>query len=284
MWSPSRPVWHVGLSVSRLVLARGKGLLSGKLTHWESIDLPEIPEMGSSNHPGNTPQWKPAVDALADRLASRKAEKPSLRVVLSGRFVRWQLLPWRNELTNGKEVAAYTSLRFLETFGKSAQDWHIVHSPQGPARPVPACAVDAALMEALQQLATSSGARLGLVTPYFSAAFDQWRGKLGSQPTWFGAVESDCLTLGLLNDNHWVSLQSQRISDDWQDILPVMMAQMGIATGFSDPTMPVYLVGESGGTRTSTTLKALRDQPVVWLKPSSADGHKVPGHRLALGV
>ncbi len=290
MWSLSRPVFHVGLSAQRLVLARASGLWSGKLTDWESIDLPGRSDgSGSSGTSGavNTPPWKPAVDALADCLARKKADKPSLRVVLSGRFVRWQLLPWRNELTHSNEVAAYTSLRFLETFGKSAQDWQMVHSPQGPARPAPACAVDAALMDALQQLNATTSARLDLVTPYFSAAFDQWRGKLRNKPTWFGAIESDCVTLGLLKDNHWVSLQSQRLSDDWREILPGMMAQMRIALGMADPSMPIYLVGEAGPATSPAPpakLNPQRDLQVVWLKPAAGSGHKVPGHRLALGV
>jgi hypothetical protein len=286
VWSPSRPVFHVGLSAQRLVVARASGLWAGKLTDWESIDLPDEPQTSGSSgavSTVNTAPWKPAVDALADCLARKKVAKPSLRVVLSGRFVRWQLLPWRNELTHGREVAAYTSLRFLETFGRTAQDWHMAHSPQGPARPVPACAVDAALMDALQQLGVSAGGRLALVTPYFSAAFDQWRGKLGRKPTWFGAIESDCVTLGLLKDNHWVSLQSQRINGDWRETLPGMMAQMGISVGLADPTMPIYLVGESAP-EGSGTVKTQCDLPVVWLKPTAAQGAKVPGHRLALGV
>ncbi len=280
MWSPSRPVWHVGLSAQRLVLARANGLWPGKLSGWESIDLPET-LLAAGPGAAVVPPWKPAVDALKERLTRGKTDKPALRVVLSGRFVRWQLLPWRNELTHSKEVGAYTSLRFLETFGKSAQDWHITHSLQGPARPVPACAVDAALMDTLQHLCASAGGRLTLVTPYFSAAFDQWRGKLGTKPTWFGAVESDCVTLGLLKDNRWVSLQSQRVSESWQDILPGMMAKMGIAAGLSDPTMTIYLVGESGP---AVVPEMQRNLPVVWLKPAAAQGHRVPGHRLALGV
>jgi hypothetical protein len=186
------------------------------------------------------------LDALAHWLAAHDAKKSTLHVVLSGRFVRWQLLPWRAELTQRSELATYATLRFREIFGKAADDWQILHSPQPPGKTVPTCAIDLALMQALRATCEAAGARLAVVTPYFASAFDHRRKALAGKTSWFGLIEADCLSLGLLQGGNWVALRSQRLDEDWRDVLPSMMVQMGIVANLADVQAPLYLVGEGG--------------------------------------
>lgn len=253
MWSLrslTAPTWHVDLSAQRLTLAR-----SAKSVAVETISLASG-AAGEVDAP-----WQAAVAALAQWLATTKQKKPTLHVVLSGRFVRWQLLPWQAELGHPDELAAYAALRFREAYGKVADDWQVLHAPQPPGETVPACAVDSELVVALRATCEKAGATLAVVTPSFAAAFDRWHSTLNKKAVWFGLIESDGVSLGLLRGGHWIALRSQRVEQNWRDALPGMMAQMGIAGGVTDAHVPLYLAGGTG------VDMPVADAAFTWLPP-----------------
>jgi len=237
VWSLRSPTWHVGMSTQRVTLSQRDGGLSSKKTVCDSIDC--MADAAGSH----SEVWRPAVTALSQWLTGKGIKNPKLNVMLSGRFVRWQLLPWQAGVSQPKELAAYASLRFHDTFGKAADDWQVMYSPQPPGLTVAACAVDAALIEALRSSCEVVGANLTTVSPYFAFEFDRRRDRFNKKAAWFGLIESDCLSLGLLQGGQWMGLRSQRMDADWRDALPGMMAQMGIAAGVSDESVPLYLTG-----------------------------------------
>lgn len=257
---------HVGLAAERLVLAEVSGAWRRRVTACDSLKGLEAPE---------AEPWRPAVAALAGRLGKQRGTGAALRVVLSGRMVRWQLLPWRPELANPREFAAYAALRFRETFGGVADAWRILPAPQPPGGAAPACAVDAGLLDALRGACEGAGLRLVEVTPYFASAFDHWRAVLGGKTAWFGLLESDCLSLGLLRGGRWAALRAQRLKKDWREELPGMMAQLGVCAGLGDAAAPLYLAG--GGDEPPAG-----GPPFVWLRPAARLG--AAGCRMALGV
>lgn len=251
---------HVGLSARSLQLAVRRRPWLAAASH----DLPLPPAQGEP--------WGPAVEALARLLAEERGTRRTLRVVLGGRFARWQLLPWRKELSRPGELAAYAQFRFREVYGQIAEGWRVLVAPQPPGCCVPACAVDAALLDALQA-AVPAPARLAAVVPYYAAAFDCWRGRLKNGSVWFGVAEEDCLTLGLLRASGWLGLRAQRLEGDWRETLPGLMAQIGIAAHV-DPATPLFMAGAA------MTAEQNAAAPFHWLAPASA--RAVP--RLALGV
>jgi hypothetical protein len=270
VWSPRVQTWHAGLSAQRLLLAKPAGVWPGRPAACHRIGCAPGVEGGEP--------WRPAVTALAQWLAENGGRKPALHIVLSGRFVRWQLLPWRAELSHPKELAAYASLRFRETFGKPAEDWQVLHSPQPPGMTVPACAVDAALLAALRSTCDTAGAGLVAVTPYFAAAFDRWRRVLGKKTLWFGLIEADCVSLGLLRNGHWLGLRSQRADADWREALPGMMAQLGVSAGLSEASPPLYLAG-SGEPPAPVAGLAF-----TWLQPKAQAQRAMADCRMAWGI
>lgn len=269
MWLPRVRTLHIGLSAQRLVFAEVGGAWPGKVSACHSSDYAE--EMHAE-------PWRPAVAELARLLAKKGGNQPTLRIVLSGRFVRWQLLPWRPEITQPKEVAAYASLRFRETFGKAAEDWQVLHAPQPPGKTVPACAVDAALLETLRSTCAGAGAHLAAVTPYFASAFDRWRGVFEGKTAWFGLIETDYLSLALLRNGDWISLCTQHLDGDWRDVLPGMMAQIGIPAGLGGAEVPLYLAGSGEPAAPAESL------PFAWLRPEAQVEGGMVGCRMALGV
>ena len=269
MWSPDSPKWHIGLSARRLVRARMGGTWPSKIVACDNIAC--APDKDKA-------PWQAAVNALARLLAEEGARGATLHVVLSGHFVRWQLLDWRVELTRQREIAAYARLRFAETFGKAAGDWDVLHSLQPPGKAVPACAVDAGLVRALHAVCTDAGARLAVVTPYFASAADHWRKTLGGKTAWFGLIEPDCVSLGLLRNGDWLGLHTQRVDSDWQDVLPGMMARIGITAGLGETSAPVYLVGVDEAPIADVTM------PLIWLRPNASAKGAIDGCRMAMGV
>lgn len=278
MWLPRLRMGHVALSAQHVTVAESVPFRVGKLMSCENLQLPQVVD-GQARE---TQAWQPAVTALSNWLADKGDRLASVHVVLSGRFVRWQLLPWRPELAGAQERAAYATLCFQDTFGKLAQGWQVLQSLQPPGRAVPACAVDTALMQALGAACSSAGIHLASVKPYFASAMDRWQSSLRGGTVWFGVVEPDSLTLGLLQQGRWLGLQSQRISGDWRDLVPGLMAQMGIACGLpgavSVSTIPLYLVG------TGDVPSQQRGLAFIWLQPKTVIG-KPSGHaRMAMGV
>jgi hypothetical protein len=221
--------------------------------------------------------WRAPLGTLQQWLQKHPARRARLQVVLSGRLVRWQLLPWRAELNGPVEQSAYARARFREIYGAAADNWQVLQSVQPPGLTVPACAVDVALMDGLQQICQQAGATLESVKPYFGSAFDRWNSRFRGKSVWFGVVEPDCTSLSLLRNGKWMGLHAQRTDGNWRGALPGMMAQMGISAGLDDELVPIYLAGNLEEPAPQAEL------PFSWLRPRGT-ASEAPGLRLALGV
>jgi hypothetical protein len=221
--------------------------------------------------------WRAPLATLQQWLQEHPARRARVQVVLSGRLVRWQLLPWRAELNGPAEQSAYARARFREIYGAAADHWQVLQAVQPPGLTVPACAVDVALMEALQQICQQAGATLESVQPYFGCAFDRWNSRLKGKTVWFGVVEPDCTSLALLRKGQWMGLHSQRTDGNWREALPGMMAQMGIAAGLDDEVVPIYLAGNMPEPQPQAAL------PFSWLRARGI-ASEAAALRLAQGV
>jgi hypothetical protein len=281
VWFPDARLLRVGLSQHGLTLVRGAR---------PDNAAPDL-RLDCAGAPVHGQPWRPAVDQLAQWLAAHDAKGLRVSVVLSGRFVRWQLLPWREELSGVSERASFAALRFREVFGLGAGAWDIRPASLAPGHTAPAAAIDQDLVAALQTSCQQSGAQLQRVTPYFSSAFDHWRSSLQGSPVWFGTLESDSLTLGLLQGGAWLALQTQRLDGPWQAPLRALMAQMAMASGLSDTSgssdsrgeepAPLYLAGDMAPPAPADGLA------FHWLAPTAGPAAPgtpaLPGLRLAWG-
>lgn len=269
MWSPKAKVLEIGLTAGKLMLAESGAWWAFKKPVCTTRSFVQGDDMAS---------WRPAISALAEVLSAPGGNRSKVNIVLSGRFVRWQLLPSRPELTRSSEINAYSALRFAEIFGKVAAEWNVLSSIQPPGHAMPACAIDRALLEAITQTCHDAGASLVSVTPYFSSAFDHWRKVVSDRSGWFGVIESDCLTLGLVHEGHWIGLRSQRFDADWREALPGMMAQIGISTDLIEPSTPLYLVGPGPKPVPVAGL------PFHWLHTTAATQHATGESRMSFGI
>lgn len=229
--------------------------------------------------------WDAPVRALTQWLREHASPGTRLQLFLSGDFVRWQLLDWPPTLASPDEVDAYARLRFRTAFGATADDWQLSLGPLLPGQPLPACAIDQGLLRALEGLQTDGVARVHGATPYFAAAFDRWRRRVGRQTAWFGVAEPGHLTLGLLHRGRWRGLRSCRLPRDsqaaeavWGALVPPLQAQMGVSSGLELPAqVPLYLAG------CFSAPKASAWPGLVWLAPEG-DKPTQGVERMAWGV
>ena len=117
MWSPSASRWHVGLSAGKVVRVRLAGAWRQRIGSFDEL----VCAPGTGEAP-----WLAATVELTRLLQDDTVRPRSVCIVLSGRFVRWQLLAWHPELARQEEVAAHARLRFAETPASVGLEWSMV--------------------------------------------------------------------------------------------------------------------------------------------------------------
>lgn len=268
MWFAEQPL-QIGLLEDRVVVRRA----GRRADTAEELPVTAAPQSGQA-------PWQPALQTLAQWLEQQALGPVKAEVRLGSAFVRWQLLDWAAPLQQPQELQAYAQMQMRATFGAVAQAWRVVHGQASPGHALPACAADQGLGDALQALQGSHGLGIRSLAPYFSVAFDHWRGRLPRRGGWFGVVEPRALTLGLHHEGQWRGLRSQRLSDagvqPWEPALTPIKAQLALAAGVPEAQeWPLHLAGCVQAPVVQTRLS--------WLAPAQrADDH--PIQRLAWGV
>ncbi len=237
MWSLDRGALCVGLAERQVVFAR--------TWPWGTVRATDGAVRACLSNE-DQPPWRAAVDTLAAWLGQASARPRPVRVALSGRFVRWQLLPWNDALAGPAEWQAFARWRLRETYGPLADQWAIQYAVRRPGQTVCACAIDQGLIDAQQQTCNTAGVPLQSVTPYFASAFAYWRRKLDRRAAWFVVRESDCLSLGLLRSGDWLGITSSRVDGHWRAALDRMMLQAALPVGMEPTAAPMYLVAPAG--------------------------------------
>ncbi len=239
MWSAEARHLRVALLEDRLV-----GSLGGSAA-WElAVD---------AAGPGE-PAWRPAVAALAQRLAQGRGQVSRLSVVLGSPFVRWQLVDWPAQAGSERELLAFLRLRFRSVYGAASGGWRLAHALASPGEALPVCAVDEGLPPALAQAAKGAGVGLASVRPYLSSALDHWRGQWRGRAAWVALVEPGHLGLALLDARgRWLGLQAVRCAGDgaWREALPGLRERMALQSPLPVPQdTPLFVAGpdsEAGG-------------------------------------
>ena len=217
---------RIGLAPGGLLVAAYAGRLRGMLVSAESIPVAAG---------GNGPAWRGAVDALAVALAPHGPGSPRATIVLSSHFVRYALLPADPALRSAEEWLAYARHRMESVHGHAVAEWDLRVAETGRDGPRVACAVDRALLEAVEARVAESGATLVSVQPYLMAAFNRVRARLGAGTGWLVIAEPGRLALALIRDGAWHSLRCRNADDGWRARLPEILARETAALALEQP-------------------------------------------------
>ena len=98
---------RIGIAPDRITLVRiGKGFRPA-IKDKQVVKCEQVTE----------PAWQAPIDALAKALVNRKWQNANATVVLSNHFVRYQIVPWSNEISGEQEQTAFVRHCFTKVFG-----------------------------------------------------------------------------------------------------------------------------------------------------------------------
>jgi hypothetical protein len=238
-----RRQWLVTLSpreVTLLPIQRTLGLRGPRRTAGEPRTL-------ACAEPGGAAPWRPALQALEAAMSDMPARKAAVTVFLSNHFLRYAIVPWRDELAAGEEEMAWARHCFTRLYGSAAAQWEIRLNPLPQRAARLACALDAELIEELRAVCARSGSVLCSVQPQLMTAFNSSRRQLGQCSAWLAMPEPGHVCLALLDQGQWLRIRGLRIDGRWQDELPQLLEREALLS--DGPTVPheVYIWNVSAG-------------------------------------
>lgn len=193
----------IGLAPDRVELARVHSGLRGAVVG-EAQARVCVPEAGAK-------PWTAALATLEQLLGEPTAKAGEARVTLSNHFVRYLVLPWDSALLGTDELHAAATQHFERVFGDTAVEWELRVSPGEFGEPVLACAIDRALLQALDAcIGRAPGGRLRLtaVEPLLMTAFNHLRARIGGDAV-LAVFETNCLALAVLREGRWQRVVSR---------------------------------------------------------------------------
>ncbi|HQL10424.1 MAG TPA: hypothetical protein PLE35_12540, partial [Lentisphaeria bacterium] len=140
------------------------------------MDRPQI--LAAESLP-DEPAWRPPLAALRQWLQQTQPRLSDLDIVLSDRLVHYAALPWSKEVTTPAEEQSYARIEFENGYGEAATDWDIRIDGGEYGKPRLACAVERALIEALEAVAKEFNLRMVSLQPHLSALFNARRQQFG---------------------------------------------------------------------------------------------------------
>ncbi|MGE5320340.1 MAG: hypothetical protein ACM3KD_09180 [Hyphomicrobiaceae bacterium] len=227
----------------------------------DAYSVPCAPQAGA-------PAWRGALQELETALPGYAERGLPATLILSNRFVRYAIVPWRPELADADEELAFARHCFAKTYGDGGPQWELRVSQESGAHPRLACAVDTELLDALRAVFGRTRIPLRSIQPHLMAAFNAFRGTLRRRSAWFALLEPGNLCLVLLRQGHWQGLRSVRIGDAWQAELPLILEREAYLS--DAPVIPheVYVWNAGPG---ATTIAGEGDWAFHALDPSNGE-------------
>lgn len=222
----------IGLSPERVTLVRGGTGLRPALRAKLSLPVPA----GEGG-------WKPSMDLLTKTLqADKQWQNVDARVILANSFVRYQLIPWSENVSSSDERELYVRESFTQVYGDAAANWAYTMSEVARGAAWFCCAVDRELLSQLETVMLQSGSSLQSVVPHVMTAFNGIRKLIKTKNCWFVQIENDKLLLGLIQNGHWLTLSSRQIQGDaWQRELPLLLEREWRVHGMSQVPREVVI-------------------------------------------
>lgn len=187
------------------------------------------------------PGWQRVVQALASLL-----EKPDLRnargeIVVSNHFLRYALVPWRDDIASEDERLALVRHTLARLYGAHMEGWETSISLGRHGAAALAAAMESGLLTALRAVCHAADLVLQSIEPRLVAAFNRACAGLAAPDFWFFSIESGRACLARIQNGEWQSVRCQRIGNDWKAELPVILDRELLLEEVSPALLPVYV-------------------------------------------
>lgn len=168
--------------------------------------------------------WDGAIEALRGEAQQWSRHRLSVSVVLSNHFVRYALVPSSDAVQGHAEELALARFHFQKVHGDISQGWAVRLNPARPGNPRLACAIDAALVEGLQQMFPRDRApRLDSVQPLLMSAVNNGAATIPASGAWVVTTENDRACVALLKGNTCHAVQNVKgkfaDADSWIELI-----------------------------------------------------------------
>jgi len=267
-WSPESLL--IALFPTRIVAARREGFWRSRVTDKRVVETaepgaPVTDESASASpSPDANPPWKQAVAALDELLAGFATPGIAATVIVSSRFVRYTIVPWRDNIVSAPERAEFARHCFRSTYGERAADWEIRISSGGFRRNALACAMDAQMLRTVETSLAGCGIPVASIQPNFMAACNRLRGELrGYESGCIAVLEPGRVSLGIFDRTGWNTLSARRIGTlRPEELVPVLAQELNSADADG---LPEYLFVAAVG---PTASSFFRTRTKAWLAPA----------------
>jgi hypothetical protein len=186
-----------------------------------------------------------AAQALSDLLARSDVGSGELTIVLSSYFVQYLLLPWRAEVSQPSELAAYAAICFDETFGNEGGGREILVGRERSGSARIAAAMETRLLTALRSAVAPTRLKLVSIQPYLPAVFDRVRNLLDPSDFLFVVAEPSRSCVMVATGGRWRSLRNAAATPRPQELAELIEREAQLA-GLAEEGMPPVFVHAPG--------------------------------------
>lgn len=169
--------------------------------------------------------WQPGLDALG-RLLHASRQDPAtaglpLEVSLSGRWCQMALAPWSDALLSDAGAQRFLQTQLAALYGEPARSWSVISDDAPYGQPRLVCGIDAALLQAVQDVAAEAGRRCLAIEPVLGVVRRALAGA-GASAQALAVIEAQRITLAALAGGRVAALQIQALPANgaWRAELP----------------------------------------------------------------
>lgn len=268
-WSPERLL--ISIYPTRVVSARVEGGWRKRVVDKHIVDADANPSMqvgGAAQATGDAgrsgrPIWQPALVALGRLVADLASPRIPATVVVSSRFVRYAIVPWRDNVISAQEQQEFARHCMRGIYGDAAAGWEIRLSSGGFRRNALACAADAAMLAEIEKTLTGSDIPVVSIQPNFMTACNRFRRELRREgDACVVVLEPGRVALGIFDRTGWRTLIARRVGRLRTEEVVTVVAQE-LKAAMVDGLPECLFVAAAGPTASSFFRTRTRD----WLAP-----------------
>lgn len=185
-----------------------------------------------------------APDALSRLLAAPEIGPGDLSIVLSNHFVRYLLVPWREEIGDPNEFAAFAQICCDQVYGgDSPQNGSRVLrcSREKAGSPRLAAVVETSLLSALEHCVADSPLKLLSIQPYLAAAFNRLGSAFRRGNFFFVVAEPNRSCLLAATGGRWSRVQASAGEDQAKTVVDLIDREAQLLGLDGDAMPPIYV-------------------------------------------
>lgn len=226
-WRPERI--RIALHADRAALIRLGGRGRRRITGTQAIAF------GSQPH-----SVEQQGEAIGNALRHPDWRHGAVEIVLSHALCKLALVPGGIAVHGRREEEALHRNCIEEANGELPAGWRIAVAEAPLHRPRLACAVDGALIDALETGIKSSGGKLASLRPLLVDAYNARRAQIGVGYRWLVTAEQDRCCIARIRNGVWESVRVRRLFDSPESELASLLKQE--STHAADEAAPTGLL------------------------------------------